>query len=113
MFPWFTIAKYGIPLLIAGMIGFGGAWKIQGVRLSVAKANFASCSSANVENTATIEQLKKQAESSSKSCQERLASKDSTIKKLKEIDGLRGKDETNPSSGDPLRDALNGMFGNK
>jgi len=110
MFPYWTLIKYGIPFIIGAMIFGGAAWKIQGVRLDNAKAFVVACESANKENIVTIEQLKKQAESFNKACEARLASKDGTIKKLRDIDALRGKDEKTPTSGDPIRDALNGMW---
>lgn len=104
------LLKYILPFIIGGLLFGGTAWKIQGARLDSAKAKVSSCMDANKSNIESIEQLKKEIEGSNKSCQERLASKDLTIKRLKEIDKLRGKDENNPSSGDTLLDALNGMF---
>ena len=109
------LIKWGIPFIIGGMIFGGAAWKIQGVRLSVAKADFATCSIANQTNTETIEQLKKQAESYNKSCQERIKGKDGTINRLREIDNLRGSNgqKVDANSNDPILNQLRGMFGNK
>jgi C4-dicarboxylate-specific signal transduction histidine kinase len=105
-----TYLKIGFALvLFAG--GFGSAWWVQGQRVDRLKTEVSVCKDANKETLATVEQLKAQGEKSNKSCQERLASKDATIRKLKDIDDLRGKDEKNPGA-NPLRDALNGMYVN-
>jgi len=112
MFPWFTVAKYGIPFIIGGMLFGGFMWKIQDWRYSGDRAKLGACESANIENDTTILALKDSILKADKSCSERLANKDSTIKRLRDIDNLRGYDEAKPDSGNPLRDQLNIMFGN-
>lgn len=92
------------------IIGFGVAWSWQGARLNVCREQQKVCVSANVENQNTISNLQGEMAKSNKSCEARLKSKDRALKELKAIDGLKGKDEKNPDSGDPLRDALNGMW---
>lgn len=104
------LIKWGIPFIIGGMLAGGAAWKIQGMRLDSCKSTATACLSANVENDKTIKALQADVDKADKTCQQRLASKDATIRKLKEIDDLRGRDETNPDSGNPLRDAVNGMW---
>lgn len=110
MTAYLWLLKYIIPFVVGAVIFGGAAWEIQGVRLDKAKATLTVCTDANAENTATIAAQKAEIEKAGKSCQERLASKDSTIKKLKQIDDLRGIHETNHATGNDLRDALNGMW---
>jgi predicted Ser/Thr protein kinase len=110
MFPYWTFLKYGIPFLIGAVVFGGAAWKIQGMRLDTCKKTEAVCLTANVENTKTITALQTEVAKGNKTCEQRLASKDSTIKRLKQIDNLRGKDETNHATGNDLRDALNGLW---
>lgn len=92
-------------------IGFGIAWSWQGARLDAVKTEMKVCKDANAENTATIDALKAEIAKGNKACDARLKSKDKALKRIQEIDKMRGKDEKNPDSGNPLRDALNGMFG--
>ncbi len=94
-------------------VGFGSAWKIQGLRLDVCKKNEAVYLTANAENTLTIAAQKAEIEKLNKSCTARIASKDQTIRKLKQIDNLSGaggkkNETTGVSSGDDILDALNG-----
>jgi len=110
MFPYWTFIKYGIPFLIGAVIFGGAAWKIQGVRLDNAKTTLTVCTNANAENDRAITAMKAEIEKGNKSCEQRLASKDTTIKMLKQIDNLRGTNETNHATGNDLRDALNRMW---
>jgi hypothetical protein len=96
--------------VLGGLLVGGSAWKIQGVRLDNAKATLAVCTDANAENDRAITAMKAEIEKGNKTCEQRLASKDSTIKRLKQIDNLRGIHETNHATGNDLRDALNGMW---
>lgn len=103
--------KIGLCLaLLAG--GFGSAWYIRGQTIDKLKLGAQVCQEANTEQDKTIKALQDGIVKADKSCQERLSSKDHAIKKLREIDALRGYDEKNPASGNPLRDALNRMFDN-
>jgi len=114
MFPYLTLIKYGIPFIIGGLLFGGAAWKIQDWRYGGDRVKLEACSSANVENATTIEQLKKQAENFNKTCEQRIASKDSTIKKLRQIDELHGGNtngqEMDADSGDSVLNELRGMF---
>ena len=112
----FYIASF----IIGGMLFGGGAWKIQGVRLDNAKATLTVCESANKENSITIEQLKVEAKSLNKSCEARIKSKDTVIKRLKDIDALTsenistGEDTANETvdnhNSDAIVSELNVMF---
>lgn len=115
MFPWFTIAKYGIPLLIAGIIGFGSAWKLQGLRLDSAKQRLSVVEQAKAVQDETIAALKDEVAKQDKTCRERLASKDRAINGLRGIDEIKPKvdNQGKPVSDDPLLRALNGMFHGK
>jgi len=120
MFPYWTFLKYGIPFLIGAVVFGGAAWKIQGVRLDNAKATLTVCESANKENSITIEQLKVEAKSLNKSCEARIKSKDTVIKRLKDIDALTsenistGEDTANETvdnrNSDAIVSELNVMF---
>ena len=114
MTAYLWLLKYLIPFIMGGLLFGGAAWKIQGGRLDSCKATQQLCLSANIDNTKTIEMMKEEAKKADKSCSDRLISKDQTIKKLKEIDNMRGKDETNnDNSTDDIYNALNGMWDNK
>lgn len=97
-------------------VGFGSAWKIQGLRLDVCKKNEAVYLTANAENTQTITAQKAEIGKLNKSCSARIASKDQTIRKLKQIDELNGgkiDEKGNPgtdSGGDDILRELDGMF---
>jgi hypothetical protein len=114
MFPWFTVIKYGIPFLIGAMIAGGAAWKIQGVRLDSCRSTEQACLSANAENTKAITALQADITKGNKTCQERIASKDSAIKRLRDIDNMRGKDDkkVDANSGDPILSELLRMWDN-
>lgn len=103
------VIKYVCPFLIGGMLFGGVAWKIQDAKVIKAKSELAVVKDANAENIRTIDALKSEITKGNKSCQERLASKDATIRKLKEIDNMGGYNESNGTN--PLRDALNGLYG--
>lgn len=91
-------------------IGFGIAWSWQGARLDAVKTEMKVCVQANKETLTTIAELKKQAENFNKSCEARLKSKDTLIKKLKQIENMGKKDEKVPDSPDDILNALNGMW---
>jgi hypothetical protein len=102
--------KYIIPFVVGLSLGLGTAWKIQGWRYGGDRDKLVACEAANLTNQNAISNLKKDAAKGAESCEKRIKAKDDTIKKLKNIDNLRGKDEKNPDSGDAIRDALNGMW---
>ena len=102
--------KYILPLVLGIAIGASVGWKIQQWRFGGDRVKLNACISANAEKDNTIKMQQEEVAKCNKSCQERLKSKDATLKKMRDIDNLRGKDEKNPSSGDALLDALNGMY---
>lgn len=97
-------------------VGFGSAWKIQGLRLDVCKKNEAVYLTANAENTLTIAAQKAEIEKLNKSCSARIESKDQTIRKLKQIDELVPGGATDDDkkmdadSSDPILGELGRMF---
>ena len=109
--------KFYIACFILGGILIGGsAWKIQGIRLDSCKKNEAVCLTANAENQATITAQKTEIAKLDQSCSARINGKDKTIKKLKEINSLKGGTTDDKAttgaggSGDDILDALGGMF---
>lgn len=110
MFPYWTLMKYGIPFIIGAVIFGGSAWKIQSIRLDNAKAAVVVCEQANSENTKTIELMKVEIEKNSLSCSKKLAGKDATINRLRQIDSLEVKGEKVVDSGDAILDELNRMW---
>jgi hypothetical protein len=102
-----TYLKIGFALvLFAG--GFGSAWWVQGQRVDRLKAEVSVCKDANAENNKTITALREEIAKGNKSCKERLAAKDATIRRLQEIDNMGGHNEIDGTN--PLRDALNSLF---
>lgn len=112
----FYIASF----IIGGMLIGGGAWKIQGQRLDVCKTQQKVCVSANEENSKTITAQKAEIEKGNKSCEARIKSKDTVIKRLKDIDALTsenistGEDTANETvdnhNSDAIVSELNVMF---
>lgn len=108
--------RIGLALAIfAG--GFTSAWWIQGKRVDGIKAENVKLKDANVSNMETITSLNEEVAKIGKTCETRLRSKDAVIKRLKDIDNLTSKpkstgdkNEKTSDTGDPLRDALCGMF---
>lgn len=108
--------RIGLALAIfAG--GFTSAWWIQGKRADGIKAENVKLKDANVSNMETITSLNAEVAKVNQTCEARLKSKDTVIKRLKVIDGLTSKpkstgdkDEKTSDTGDPLRDALCGMW---
>lgn len=115
MLPYLTLIRYGIPFVIGAILFGGSAWKIQGIRVDRLKGEVSICKEANLTNVQTIDTLKADIAKQDKTCQARLASKDSTINNLRSIDDLKGKkdDKGKVTSDDPILNHLNGMFSNK
>lgn len=71
---------------------------------------------ANAESTKTIAALTSERAASEKTCEARLRGYDATLAELQRIDGLKGGTDGHgdgnhiDSGGDPLLDALNGMY---
>lgn len=110
MTAYLWLLKYIIPFIIGAVIFGGAAWKIQGIRLDNAKAAVVVCEQANSENTKTIELMKVEIEKNSLSCGKKLAGKDATINRLRQIDSLEVKGEKVVDSGDAILDELNRMW---
>lgn len=103
MTAYLWLLKYIIPFVVGAVIFGGAAWEIQGARLDKAKATLTVCTDANKENSITIEQLKEQAKSLNKSCDARIKSKDTVIKRLKDIEALTSE---NISTGEDTNEAV-------
>ena len=111
MTAYLWLLKYIIPFVIGGVLFGGIAWKIQDARVIKAQSELSVVKDANAENVKTITALQAEVAKGNKSCQERLASKDATIRRLQEIDNMGGHNESDGTN--PLRDALNGMYRNR
>lgn len=110
MTAYLWLLKYVIPFVVGAVIFGGAAWKIQSIRLDNAKAAVVVCEQANSENTKTIELMKVEIEKNSLSCSKKLAGKDATINRLRQIDSLEVKGEKVVDSGDAILDELNRMW---
>lgn len=119
------IAKVLIPFIVGAIIGgaiVGKAKQLQidAVKLELAKTQqeLTVCQDANQASQATIGSLTTELQSAQKSCTTRLRQKERTAAEIKRIDGLKPgvkANETNANTGggatgDPILDALNGMF---
>lgn len=112
--------KYIIPslccLLVGLAVGAGAAWKIRGYEVGKLKGEVSIYKDANAENTRTITALQAEIAKGNKACEQRLKSKDGTLKRLREIDDLKGAgngQKVGTDSDDPILNQLRGMFGNK
>jgi uncharacterized coiled-coil protein SlyX len=102
-----TYLKIGFALvLFAG--GFGSAWWVQEAQVVKLEGQVSIFKDAKAEQDKTIKALQDEITKGNKSCQERLASKDATIRRLQEIDNMGGHNEIDGTN--PLRDALNSLF---
>ena len=108
MTAYIWLLKYIIPFIVGGVLFGGIAWKVQDARVIKAQSELSVVKDANAENTKTITALQAEIAKGNKSCKERLASKDATIRRLQEIDNMGGHNEIDGTN--PLRDALNSLF---
>lgn len=128
------IAKVLAPVLIGAIIGGAIAGWIQQTRLTMkemeltkAKEKLAAtqkeltdCQDANTTSQATIGSMKAELQSAQTSCTARLKQKERTAAEITRIDNLKPEvkaNETkgnagNSGTGDPILDALNGMYVN-
>lgn len=126
------IAKVLIPVIIGAVIGGFIVGKVQQIRINAKQAELTKvkqelaakqkeltdCQGANDANQATIVNLNTELQSAQKSCTTRLRQKEHTAAEITRIDGLKPGvkvNETNTNTGggatgDPILDALNGMF---
>lgn len=120
MTAYLWLLKYIIPFVVGAVIFGGAAWEIQGMRLDACKKNEAVCLTANAENAKTITAQKAEIEKGNKSCEARIKSKDTVIKRLKVIEALTsenistGEDTANETvnnhNSDAIVSELNVMF---
>jgi hypothetical protein len=113
--------KGGVIGLLVGMILAGvGVWWAKDQQVKAVRVELQAAKDANATNVTTIAELKKEAENLNKSCTARVNIKDQTIKRLKQIDSLKGtvkheeignKNIVAGGSGDDILDELNGMWG--
>lgn len=121
-----------LPFLLAALIGFGGAWKIQDVRIDSLKValkqagnDLKACQGANKTNRETIGNLRKEIAQADKTCTERLRINSKKTGRIRQIDELPpympnkenkgGKGDEKISTiaaTDALLDELNSMFDN-
>lgn len=119
------IAKVLIPLMIGAIIGGIVVGKVKQLQIDAVKLELAKtqqeltvCQDVNQASQATIGSLKTELQSAQKSCTTRLRQKERTAAEITRIDGLKPGvkvNETNANTGgsdtgDPILDALNGMF---
>ncbi len=98
---YFTLIKYGVPVLVGLLVGSWGAWKIQAIRLDKEKlksqtyqSQTLACQDANKTCQATVTALKEDVTKAQKSCGTRLSGKEATISALRKIDALRPAQKT-------------------
>lgn len=117
---WLTILLRCLPYLIAGAVGFYGAWQIQDIRIehrnieiTNIQGKFSLCQSANERNECTIEQLKKDATNTNKLCAQRIYLRTKLADRIQKIENINSqegkKNETDVVTNDLLAE-LNGMF---
>ena len=95
----FSQAKlYAAGSVLIIIFGLGAAVWVQGVRIDGLRAelkqehtNTSICVQANTKNAEAIDEMKKERERMSGSCEIKLANKDAVIKKLQDIIGAGGK----------------------
>lgn len=125
------ILRTALPYLLAAAIGFGGAWKIQAVRiegvrveLKQARIDLKACRDANETNLETIVNLRREIAQADKTCTERLKINSRKQDKIRQIDEIPPyvpeiednggeKDEKDNAivvSDDALLNELDGMF---
>ncbi len=132
MTQYLKILKIIAPYLIGAIIGGALVGKVQQVRLDVRaveltkvrqelttkQEDLADCQEANATSQATIVSMQAELQSAQASCTARLRQKEHTAAEITRIDNLKPeamRDDTkgntgNSGAGDPILDALNGMF---
>jgi len=121
------IAKILIPFLIGVIIGGIVVGKVKQLQIDAVKLDLTKtqqeltvCQDANQASQATIGSLTTELQSAQKSCTTRLRQKEHTAAEIKRIDGLKPEVKANETkgnagdsgTGDPILDALNGMYVN-
>jgi hypothetical protein len=87
------LSKFWIHIVIAVVCSFT-VFKIQGYRIDKVKAQLTICQSVNSTNQDTIKKLSTEVSNIDSLCKNRLATKDSTIKRLHEIDSIKQKGDS-------------------
>jgi len=115
----FDYIKGGVVGLLVGMILAGvGVWWAKDQQVKAVKVELQAAVDANVKLEKAKELLQEEVKKVDESCTARIGIQDRTIKRLKQIDGLKPsevvKDEKGNAvagnSGDPILDELNGMY---
>jgi uncharacterized protein HemX len=110
--------KGGVVGLIVGMLLAGaGVWWAKDQQVKAVKVELQAAKDANGSLEKAKESLEEEVKKMDKSCTARINSKDTTIKRLKEIEELKpgvltneaDNDTGSGNSGDPILDALNGV----
>ncbi len=99
MYYW-TLIKYGVPLLVGLFIGGFIVNKIDNIKIHRLEADNAKYELVYESNRKAIDMLKKTLEEDNRTCMKRLKNKESTINKLKDIENLKSGaiDEENNSN---------------
>jgi len=120
------VLRVAWPYLIAAIIGGAAVGWIQQMRLNGVKATLTvkqeelkTCKGANETNVATISSLTSERDNAVKGCDARIRLKEKTMSKIRRIDSLKpgvtgneaNSNSGGSSTGDPILDDLNGMFG--
>jgi len=110
--------KGGVIGLLVGMLLAGaGVWWAKDQQVKAVKVELQAAKDANGSLEKAKESLEEEVKKMDKSCAARINSKDTTIRRLKEIEELKpgvltneaDNDTGSDNSGDPILDALNGV----
>lgn len=96
-----------VGMIVAGVVG-GGVYKVEEWRMEKLKNKVHEQELQIMQFEKMVHDMDVLAKKAADTCSARLASKDELIKKLNAIDDMGVSNETN--TGNPLRDALNGMY---
>ena len=95
---YLSIIKIALPALIAGVISFGGAWKLQGVKMESVRADLkqarielTAAHAANQSNQEAISRLKDELQKSNIACNTRMKIKEELAAKIRKIDALKNE----------------------
>lgn len=119
MTAYLWLLKYIIPFIVGGILGGYGVGLVKNGTIDRQATEIKEQKEIVANQKKTIKTLNEWREKEAKSCEARINSKDTTIKRLKYIDSLKPstgvmKDEKNNvatgSSDDAILDELNGMY---
>lgn len=103
---WLKLAPYLLAFAVGLALAGGIVYKVKQSEIDVLNIRLQVSEEANKVNTETIAALKQDLTNATKSCDKRIAVKDSLLRKFKEIDSAN---ETTTGTDDILS-RLNGMF---